>query len=314
MGADRFCLRFFFAVVGILSAAVSAAGDWPTWRCDAGRTGVSREALPSKLHLQWVRELPGPRPAWSDPRLAFDRVSQPVVCGKRLFLGSSHDDSVVALDTETGEHRWRFYTEGPVRLSPAVADGRVYVTSDDGHLYCLAAKSGELLWRFQGAPSKRNVLGNERLISMWPARGGPVVSDGRVYFAAGVWPFMGVFVYALDAETGTVLWSNDRAGVLHTNREYERHKQYWGTSPQGSLAVSGGKLLVPSCRSQPLWLDSATGKILRAEAGWKDYAGGGDSQIAASGGYLFVGGHMFGMDQMRGIALNSSQNNYRYKE
>ncbi|MBC8875579.1 MAG: PQQ-binding-like beta-propeller repeat protein [Planctomycetes bacterium] len=302
-----FRLRFLFALAGFLSAAVSSAGDWPMWRCDAGRTGVCREVLPRKLHLQWVRELPEPRPAWSDPRLAFDRVSHPVVYGKRLFLGSSHDDTVVALDTETGEQRWRFHTDGPVRLSPAVADGRVYVTSDDGHLYCLAAESGELLWRFQGAPSKQKVLGNERLISMWSARGGPVLADGRVYFAAGVWPFMGVFVYALDAETGAVVWSNDRAGVLHTNRKYDQYKQYWGASPQGSLAVSADRLLVPSCRSQPLWLDSATGEILRAEAGWKDYAGGGDSRIAVSGGYLFVGGHMFDIDQMRGIALNSSQ-------
>jgi outer membrane protein assembly factor BamB len=52
-------------------------------------------------------------------------------------------------------------------------------------------------------PSERKLLGNGRLISTWPVRGGPVVADGRVYFAAGVWPFEGVFVYALDAETGT---------------------------------------------------------------------------------------------------------------
>ncbi len=51
--------------------------------------------------------------------------------------------------------------------------------------------AGDLKWKFQGAPRDRLLLGNERLISTWPARGGPVVEDGVVYFAAGVWPLMG---------------------------------------------------------------------------------------------------------------------------
>ena len=34
------------------------AADWPMWRCDAGRTGETAEALPDTLHLQWVRTLP----------------------------------------------------------------------------------------------------------------------------------------------------------------------------------------------------------------------------------------------------------------
>ena len=43
---------------------------------------------------------------------------------------------------------------------------------------------------------------------MWPARGGPAVADGTVYFAASIWPFMGVFIHALDARTGKELWSS----------------------------------------------------------------------------------------------------------
>ena len=81
----------------------------------------------------------------------------------------------------------------------------MYFVSDDGYLYCLDAEKGTVVWKFRGGPSDRKVLGNSRLISMWPARGGPVIKDGVVYFAASIWPFMGTFIHALEAETGDVL-------------------------------------------------------------------------------------------------------------
>ena len=46
------------------------------------------------------------------------------------------------------------------------------------------------------------IMGNDRLISRWPARGGAVVIDDTVYFAAGIWQSDGVFIHALDAKTG----------------------------------------------------------------------------------------------------------------
>jgi hypothetical protein len=58
----------------------------------------------------------------------------------------------------------------------------VLVASDDGSLYCLSAASGELLWEFYGGPRRQSILGNGRMVSRWPARGGPVVADDRVYF------------------------------------------------------------------------------------------------------------------------------------
>src|SRR5262249_30985004 len=137
-----------------------------------------------------------------------------------LFVGSSRTDSVTAVDTQTGEDRWRFFANGPVRFAPAVWDNRVYITSDDGYLYCVDAGDGELQWKFRGGPSERQVLGNERLISTWPARGGPVVADGIVYFAAGIWPFMGVFVHALDARTGQVVWTNDAEGSTYMTQPH----------------------------------------------------------------------------------------------
>ena len=75
----------------------------------------------------------------------------------------------------------------------------IYFTSDDGYLYCLSADKGKLQWKFRGGPNDRKILGNNRLVSTWPARGGVVLENGIAYFAASIWPFMGIFIHAIDA-------------------------------------------------------------------------------------------------------------------
>ena len=59
------------------------------------------------------------------------------------------------------------------------------------------------------------------MISRWPARGGPVVRDGTVYFAASIWPFMGTFIYALDAETGSVSGEFHSFAIGHLSADDE---------------------------------------------------------------------------------------------
>jgi hypothetical protein len=41
-----------------------------------------------------------------------------------------------------------------------------------------------LFWKFRGGPSDSKILGNQLLISTWPGRGAPVITDGKVFFAA----------------------------------------------------------------------------------------------------------------------------------
>ncbi|MCP4645392.1 MAG: PQQ-binding-like beta-propeller repeat protein [bacterium] len=241
-------------------SARSHGDDWPMWRCDAGRTAVSAEALPDPIRLQWKRVLGPVKPAFRSPRLQFDGGYEPVIAGKRLFLALPNTDAVCAFDTDTGQEVWRFYTGGPVRLAPAVWQGRVYFGSDDGHVYCLDAETGALVWRFRAVPSNRKVLGNGRLISLWPVRGGVVVADGRVYFAAGVWPFEGVFVYALDAETGDVVWLNDRVGYLYGTHPHGA-QGLGGVTPQGYLVVNGDELVAPCGTGTPAVFDRGTGHL-----------------------------------------------------
>ncbi|MBI5822117.1 MAG: PQQ-binding-like beta-propeller repeat protein [Verrucomicrobia bacterium] len=259
----------FLLVLALLVPASLQAADWPMWRCDAGRTASSGESLPEELHLQWVREYPPLKPAfWQvrQERVQFDLGYEPVVMGRTMFVASSRNDSVTALDAETGAEKWRFYADGPVRFAPVAWERKLYFSCDDGCLYCLDAASGKLLWKVRGAPSNRKALGNERLISVWPARGGPVLDGGRVYFAAGVWPFEGIFIHALDARTGRTLWVNDSMGSLYLVHPHGA-LSFGGPSPQGYLLINRGRLVVPSSRAFPAFLDPATGKLLSFDFG-----------------------------------------------
>src|SRR5262245_27348844 len=158
-----------------------------------------RAEAPAEGPLVWVRHDPPLETTWPDqPRFTSDGAPRPVPAGELVLLTSSRHDSLTAVEAATGEVRWRFVADGPIRFAPAVWNGRAYVTSDDGLLYCLDLAKGAVRWKARGGPGPRLILGNERLISTWPARGAPVVAaeaggKATVYFAAGIWPFMGIF-------------------------------------------------------------------------------------------------------------------------
>ena len=280
----RVTLLFFLAMTNS-----SQAADWLTWRHDAQRSGVTTEQLPAELHLRWSRELPAPKIAWeNEPRLQFDAVNEPIVMGTTVFVGSSHDGSVRAFDTKTGAFRWTFFTEGPIRCAPLGWKNKVYVGSDDGYFYCLNAETGKELWKVRGAPDDRpdyRHLGNARLISYWPVRGGAVLHEGTIYFGAGIWPSMGVFVKAVDAKTGDVKWSNGEIGYIEKVRIDHNYLSEAGLSPQGYLLFTDGKLHVPNGRSMPAGFDHQTGKLIQYVQGYRN----GDSRVTSSGKLLFVG-------------------------
>ena len=119
-------------------------------------------------------------------------------------------------------------------------------------MYCLQGADGKLLWKFRGGPSDRKILGNERLISTWPARGAPVIADGKVYFAASIWPFMGIFIHAVDATTGESIWTNDGDGSLYMKQPHNTDA-FASIAPQGPIVALGNKLLIPGGRSVPAY-------------------------------------------------------------
>jgi outer membrane protein assembly factor BamB len=294
--------------LGVVSQTL--AGDWPQYRFNAQRSAATPDGLPADMELLWERELPPPHPAFPhEVRLRFDRSYEPVVLGRTMFLPSMVTDTLTAIDTRTGEERWVYFTDAPIRFAPAAGNGRVYLASDDGFLHCLNADDGTLLWKFRGAPDvaegqrgrdeegqeERLILGSGRLISLWPARGGPVLEGNVVYFAAGIWPQDGVFVHAVDAATGEAVWSNTTSDQIEQANVDHGINQYAGITPQGYLARVHDQLVVPCGAQLPAFLDPETGTLGPYTTGW----GGrvalpkGTWFVAGGGKYLSHGGDLY---------------------
>jgi outer membrane protein assembly factor BamB len=236
------------------------AEDWPTFMHDKHRSGVTGERLELPLNESWVyKALHQPQPAWPEPAkqdfwhrqfnlrstVAYDRAFHVVGAGDTIYFASSADDKVYALDSMTGQQRWTFFTEGPVRLAPCISNGKVYVASDDGSVYCLSADDGSLVWKHKGNERERIIPGNDRMISTWPIRSGLLVDNGILYFAAGLFPNQGANLSALSAEDGSVKWTRKIT-----------------ISPQGYLLASNERLYVPTGRTNPFIFARADGESL----------------------------------------------------
>jgi len=247
----------------ILSTGSLYAGDWPMFRADAARSGYSPDPLPAKLELLWTfRSRTRPAPAWPDSsRVTFDLAFQPIIIGDTVVFGSSCEDTVVAIDARSGRLLWTFFTSGPVRFAPAGWRDRIFAASDDGWLYAIKIDDGSLLWKHRGGPNDRMCLGNERMISRWPARGGPVVTDDIVYYAAGIWPSDGIYLHALNARTGRGVWTNDSSGQMYMPQPHPGANANSGVPPQGYLLATDERLFAPTGRSVPAAFRRADGKF-----------------------------------------------------
>ena len=304
MKLNYVCVLF----LGMLYTA--GAGDWPMWRYDAGRSAITGEKLSYPLTMLWTRQLRTPQPAWpeSQDTLQFDSSYEPVVIGKLIIIPSMVGDNVTAYETETGKEVWRFYSDGPVRFAPAGYNRKIYFGSDDGWLYCLDSNTGRCLWKFFVGPvrpvydgkkylmkeDERWILGNGRLISSWPVRGAPVVYDGKIYVAGGIFPFMGIFVHALDAETGRVIWSNT-GNSMDWQLQPHDSEAFAGLVPQGYIAVNDSFVVIPGGRTTPGIYDRRSGKLYHLELANPPPGRRGDYAVIISGDKFFSGGTMFNL-------------------
>jgi outer membrane protein assembly factor BamB len=269
MSNSRLLSAFFRPLTGfwgflilLVVCSVGIAEDWATYRSDITRSGITSEIVGPDLFLQW-KYVPAykPKPAWPMPseelpRMHNDNAYHVAIADGSAYFGSCTTNKIYSIDVTSGDLRWAFFAEGPVRFAPTVYEGRVYAGSDDGYVYCLDGEDGSLVWKYRPGPSGEKILGNERMISLWPVRTGVLVDDGIAYFAAGVFPYEGLYICALKASDGSVVWKNDTIG----DRAHEL--EYGGISPHGYPIASEDVLYIPSGRSMPAGFNRQTGKFL----------------------------------------------------
>ena len=149
-------------------------------------------------------------------------VSSSPTVADGMVFVGSNDNKVYALDYLTGEWVWSYATDGVVSSSPTVADGKVFVGSYDTKVYALDAFTGAFIWSYTT---------DDWVVSS------PAVADGKVFVGS-----YDTKVYALDAATGAHIWDYPTGDYVYS-----------------SPAVGDGKVFVGSFDYKVYALDAATG-------------------------------------------------------
>lgn len=186
--------------------------DWPTHRHDSTRSGATAGSIPDALNVLWSAgvALTSENVENEEWRLRVgQRVTASVVVGDTAYVADVQGNQLVAIDIDSGSQRWAFTTGSRIDSPPTIHDGKCYVGSRDGYAYCLAAASGELLWRYRVAPIDQRIMVHGQLESTWPVSGSLLVQNGLVVASAGRAPDAdgGITVVALDPTDGTPRWN-----------------------------------------------------------------------------------------------------------
>ncbi len=253
------------------------ADNWMSYNGDYSGTrysslsGINASNI-GKLRAQWVFHTPNTN--WLE--------ATPVVVNGLMFVTAAND--AFALDARTGRGVWhhaRPVSEGliddasrHINRGVALWHDRVYMETDNAHLLCLDARSGNQVWDVAYADWNKN----------YGATSAPlVVQDKIVVGTSGGDDGVRGFVAAYDADTGKLAWrfwtipgpgefgSESWPGEMYLRGggttwmpgtyDPELNLIYWGTSnpaPDFNDDVRPGDDLYTDCL---LALDPDTGKL-----------------------------------------------------
>jgi outer membrane protein assembly factor BamB len=274
-------MRTSFVVLFFLTTALRA-DDWPQWR-GPNRNGVWRERgvlksfTPKPVEARWRVSV---GPGWSSP----------VVADGRVFLTDSHlqrpraDERVLCFAEATGKLLWTYAYEveypdwaftpqqeaGP-SATPVAAAGKVYALGGNGHVHCLEARTGRVLWE-----RRLEKLFN---IEVLKCRASPLVDGNLLVLLIGGTP--GACVLALDKDSGESVWK-------------ELNEQVSNSSPI-ILTAAGERQLVVWTGESVTSLDPATGRNLWREPLLTSNNDAIDTPVWEND-LLLVGGLMFKLD------------------
>jgi len=198
------CTVVICAAMTSLLKPVALADDWPQWRGPQRdgtwhETGIVERFEEKRLEPVWRREIAS---GYSGPTVAdgrvyvTDRVVEPV-----------QQERIHCFDWKTGIPIWSHtydcpyekvsYEAGP-RAAVTVHDGRAYALGTMGHLFCLDAGTGTVLWEKD--------LSSEYEIRMpiWGIAGAPLVVNDLVVVHIG--GNDGACVVAFDRKDGDEVW------------------------------------------------------------------------------------------------------------
>jgi outer membrane protein assembly factor BamB len=138
--------------------------------------------------------------------------------------------------------------------SPAVANGMVYIGSNDEYLHAFNATTGEQIWSYSIGPN---------------SEASPAVANGIVYMGSD-----SHILYALNAETGALIWSVTLGSVIYSAPAVSHGILYVGSDKLYALNAATG---------QTVWTFAGNGFIYSSPAivNGVVYIGDGDHNVYA---------------------------------
>ncbi len=133
----------------------------------------------------------------------------------------SNDNNTYAIDAVTGTEKWRFKTGNFVFSSPAIANGVVYVGSVDKNLYAIDAVTGTEKWQFK--------TGSAVWSSVYSS---PAVVNGIVYVGSN-----DNNLYAIDTVTGTEKWRFKTGNFVFSSPAIANGVVYVGSDDYNLYAI-----------------------------------------------------------------------------
>ncbi len=267
----------------LLASSLSAA-DWPQWM-GPNRDNVWREDGVLEKFPQG-----GPKVVWraavaggyAGPSVADGRVyvtdyvtSENVKVDnfdRKQFSGT---ERILCLDEATGKELWKHeysvrygisYPAGP-RCTPNVHEGKVYTLGAEGDLFCLDAKSGDVVW------SKNFPKDYEAKTPLWGYAAHPLIDGQKLICIVGGKASHAV---AFDKDTGKEIWR-----ALDTKEP--------GYVPPKIIEAGGVRQLILAHPAAVASVDPETGKSYWSE----DYEAENGAIIMTpvhAGNLLYVGG------------------------
>ncbi len=182
--------------------AGSSAFDWPEFHLDPGLTGYAQNSPLSTsvapgLGVARATNLYGA--ALDSPVVAYDAS-----LGKTLAYVGNEAGDVEAVDIATGKIRWGEWLGSPIRTTPVVSGGAVYVgTFNSPHLYKLDASTGAVDC---SVAAPQPIEGTPLVVT--PPGGTPTVYIGTNDSSTASGPLM-----AVDAGNCALKWAFTGYGV-----------------------------------------------------------------------------------------------------
>lgn len=188
--------------------------------------------------------------------------------------------------------KWSYNLEGgSIGSSPAIANGKVFVSADNGRIYTFDALTGSLLW---SAPASSGISS-------------PAVAGALVYVGAGDGK-----LNALDAQSGKVMWSFPTGGAIVSSPAVSGRTVFFGSNDGKLYALdansgdfkwaysTGGSIdrSSPAVSSDLVYVGSSDGKVHAVDASTGDLRWTVDtgntthrSSPSVAGGKVFIGSY-----------------------